>query len=179
MPVVEGGNLGLACTPLDANNTRAVAQRIAVVLRGTCTFVTKAANVQAAGAMGMIVIDNVGGSPPADLGGTDPTITIPAIRISLNDGISLISAMNLTPGNRSSGVVARLGVDLNQLAGADPAGRVMLYTPNPFQPGSSVSHWDTSAFHDLLLEPAINADLTHNVKPPYDLTLPFFHDIGW
>jgi hypothetical protein len=179
MPVVEGGNLGLACTALDANNTRAVAQRIAVVLRGTCTFVTKAANVQAAGALGMIVIDNVVSSPPTDLGGTDPTITIPAIRITLTDGISLLSAMNLTPGNRSSGVVARLGVDLNQLAGADTAGRVMLYTPNPYQPGSSVSHWDTSAFHDLLLEPAINADLTHNVKPPYDLTLPMFHDIGW
>jgi hypothetical protein len=37
----------------------------------------------------------------------------------------------------------------------------------------------TSAFHNLLMEPAINADLTHFVKPPYDLTLPMFHDIGW
>jgi hypothetical protein len=179
MPVVDGGYLGLACTPLDANNVRAVAQRIAVVLRGTCPFVMKAANVQAAGAVGLIVIDNVAGTPPSDLGGTDPTIQIPAVRMTLADGITLIDAMNLPPSNRSSGVVVRLGLDLSQLAGADPAGRVLLYTPNPFQPGSSVSHWDTSAFHNLLLEPAINADLTHFVTPPYDLTLPMFHDIGW
>ena len=179
MPVVEGGNLGLACNALDDDNTRAVKNRIAFVLRGACTFVVKAANVQAAGAVGMIVVDNVAGSPPTDLGGTDPTITIPAVRITLNDGITLLSGMNLTPGNRSSGVVAVLGVDPTQLAGADRAGRVMLYTPNPFQPGSSVSHWDTSAFHNLLMEPAINADLTQFVVPPYDLTFPFFKDIGW
>jgi hypothetical protein len=163
MPVVENGFLGLACTALDADNAAAVKNRIAFVLRGACTFVTKAANVQAAGAVGMIVVDNVAGSPPTDLGGTDPTITIPAVRITLKDGITLLSGMKLTPGNRSSGVVAMLGVDPTQLAGADRAGRVMLYTPSPFQPGSSVSHWDTSAFHNLLMEPAINADLTQSV----------------
>jgi hypothetical protein len=179
MPVVENGKLGLACSALDDDNAQAVKNRIAFVQRGSCTFVVKAGNVQAAGAVGMIVVDNVAGTPPPDLGGTDPTITIPAVRITLADGIKLLSAMNLTAGNRSSGVVARLGVDLSQLAGADKDGRVLLYTPNPFQPGSSVSHWDTSAFHNLLMEPAINADLTQSVVPPQDLTFPMFKDIGW
>jgi hypothetical protein len=156
-----------------------VKNRIAFVLRGACTFVVKAGNVQAAGAVGMIVVDNVPGSPPTDLGGTDASITIPAVRITLDDGIKLLAAMNLTPGNRSSGLVVQLGVDSSQLAGADRNGRVMLYTPNPFQPGSSVSHWDTSAFHNLLMEPAINADLTQSVVPPQDLTFPMFKDIGW
>jgi len=72
-----------------------------------------------------------------------------------------------------------MGIDPLQLAGADTAGRVMLYTPNPFQPGSSVSHWDTSATRNLLMEPAINDDLTQSVKPPEDLTLPMLTDIGW
>jgi hypothetical protein len=54
-----------------------------------------------------------------------------------------------------------------------------LYTPNPYQPGSSVSHWDTSAFPNQLMEPAINSDLTTSVKPPQDLTLPLLQDIGW
>lgn len=179
MPVVENGFLGQACSPLDSDNARAVKNRIAFVVRGTCTFVVKAANVQAAGAVGMIVVNNVPGSPPDGLGGSDPSITIPAVRITLEDGIKLLSAMNLTPGNRSSGVVAVLGIDPTQLAGADKSGRVMLYTPNPFQPGSSVSHWDTSAFHNLLMEPAINADLTQSVVPPQDLTFPMFKDIGW
>ncbi|HEY9066249.1 MAG TPA: PA domain-containing protein [Burkholderiaceae bacterium] len=179
MPVVEAGALGQACAALDADNQRAVAGRIALVLRGTCAFVVKAANVQAAGGVGMIVVDNVAGGPPASLGGTDPSITIPAVRVTLADGVKLLSGMTLTPSNRSSGVVARLGVDPSQLAGADTLGRVMLYTPNPFQPGSSVSHWDTGASRNLLMEPAINADLTHFVSTPYDLTLPMLKDIGW
>jgi hypothetical protein len=180
MPVVEAsGALGQACSAFDDDNVRAVKGRIAFVIRGTCTFVTKALNAQNAGAVGLIVVDNVAGTPPADLGGVDPAVTIPAVRIALADGIKLLSGMTLTPSDRSSGVVARLGVDTSRLAGTDPAGRVLLYTPNPFQGGSSVSHWDTSAFHNLLMEPAINADLTQSVVPPQDLTLPFFKDIGW
>jgi hypothetical protein len=54
-----------------------------------------------------------------------------------------------------------------------------MYTPNPYQGGSSVSHFDTSAFPNLLMEPNINGDLTHNVMPPWDLTLPLLKDIGW
>jgi hypothetical protein len=170
---------GLACAPLDANNARAVKNRIALVDRGACTFVTKAKNVQDAGAVGMIVVDNAPGGPPADLGGADPAVAIPAVRVTLDTGNGFKAAINATPGGRSSGLVARLGLDLSQLAGADKSGRVMLYTPNPFQGGSSVSHWDTSAFRNLLMEPAINTDLTHNVTPPYDLTLPMLKDLGW
>jgi hypothetical protein len=32
--------------------------------------------------------------------------------------------------------------------------------------GSSISHYDTVAFRNLLMEPAINADLTHRLKAP-------------
>ena len=179
MPVVENGGLGLGCTAFNSDNSRAVKNRIAMLSRGSCAFVQKVLNAQNAGAIGVIVVENVMTTPPADLGGADASIVIPAIRVTLADGNKLLSAMNLTPGNRSSGVVARLGVDASQLAGADKNGRVMLYTPNPRQPGSSVSHWDTSAKRNLLMEPAINADLTQSVVPPNDLTLPMFKDLGW
>ena len=55
----------------------------------------------------------------------------------------------------------------------------LLYTPNPVQQGSTISHWDTIAFPNQLMEPAINADLTHSVQPPQDLTLPLLRDVGW
>jgi hypothetical protein len=29
------------------------------------------------------------------------------------------------------------------------------------------------------MEPSINSDLTHAVRPPRDLTLPLLQDIGW
>ena len=48
----------------------------------------------------------------------------------------------------------------------------------PLAPGSSVSHYDTVAFKNLLMEPVINPDLTHKVEAPDDLTLELFRDIA-
>lgn len=55
----------------------------------------------------------------------------------------------------------------------------MLYTPNPVQPGSSVSHWDTLAKPDLLMEPFSTFPAVLSVAPPKDLSRPFMRDIGW
>jgi hypothetical protein len=179
MPVVDTApNLGLACNPFSAANAMAVNGKIAVVDRGVCTFNVKVKNAQLAGAIGVIVVDNVAGAPPPGLGGTDATITIPSVRITLADGTTLKAAL-ATRSRTRSGVFANLGVNLAVLAGADSAGRVLMYAPNPFQGGSSVSHWDVSAFPNLLMEPAINGDLTHEVTPPNDLTFPLLRDIGW
>jgi PA domain-containing protein len=153
-----------ACTPLV--NAAQVAGNIALVDRGTCGFTVKVKNAQNAGAIGVIVADNVAGGPPAGMGGVDPTITIPSVRITLDDG-------NKLRANLPAAVL--LGVDLSVRAGADAQDRPLIFTPNPRQAGSSVSHWDTSAFPNLLMEPAINADLTHNL----DLTEREMRDIGW
>ena len=50
-----------------------------------------------------------------------------------------------------------------------------MYSPNPFQSGSSVSHFDVTLAPNALMEPAINVDLTSSV----DMTVPLFRDIGW
>ena len=179
MPVVDQTDgTGLACTTLSAVNALAVRNNIALVDRGVCGFTVKAKLVQDAGAIGMIVVDNVAGSPPPDLGGADPAVVIPAVRISLADGTALKAQLKRR-SRTTSGVVGSLYVAGSQLAGANPFGRVYLFTPNPFQSGSSVSHWDTSATRNLLMEPSINSDLTQSVKPPEDLTLPLLKDTGW
>lgn len=182
MPVVDtadtGPGAGLACTPLSANNARAVQGKIALIDRGVCAFVDKVKNVQNAGAIGAIIVDNAAGSPPPDLGGSDPTIVIPAVRISLEDGNALKAVLTMR-SRRNSGLFANLGVNLAVRAGADQAGRVLMYATDPNQPGSSVSHYDISAMPNQLMEPSINADLPHDVKPPRDLTYPLLQDIGW
>ena len=179
MPVVDTApNLGLACNPLSALNTLAVNGKIAVVDRGVCGFVVKVKNAQLAGAVGVIVVDNVAGAPPPGLGGADDTITIPAVRISLSDGNSLKAALAFRSRTRS-GVFGNLGINLAVRAGADTSGRALMFAPNPFQSGSSVSHYDVSAIPNQLMEPAINGDLTHEVTPPNDLTYPLLLDIGW
>ncbi len=179
MPVVDQTNgTGLACDPLNARNALAVKNNIALVDRGVCGFTVKAANVQAAGAIGMVVADNIAGSPPPGLGGTDPAIVIPAVRISQADGVALKAQLK-SRSRTASGVIANLNVNTAQFAGADTLGGALMFTPNPFQGGSSVSHWDTIAFPNQLMEPAINGDLTHSVVFPQDLTFELLKDIGW
>jgi hypothetical protein len=68
---------------------------------------------------------------------------------------------------------------LTTRAGADDRRHARLYAVNPVAPGSSISHFDSIASPNLLMEPAINSDLTHSVEPPRDLTLPLLRDIGW
>ena len=59
------------------------------------------------------------------------------------------------------------------------ANRLLMYTPNPVEPGSSVSHYNVSTRRNLLMEPAINDDLITAVRAPQDLTLELLRDIGW
>lgn len=178
MPVVDPGTpLGLACTPLSPANQLAVRGNVALVDRGTCPFVDKARNVQAAGAIGMVVADNAPGEVTG-MGGDDPTIVIPSVRITQLAGVNLKAALTRRSRNMS-GVVATLGVNPARLAGTDSALRIRMYTPTEYSPGSTVSHYTTDAKPNQLMEPSINADLTHQVTPPYDLTYPLLKDIGW
>ena len=174
------GKTGLICdATISPANAVAIAGKIALIDRGVCGFAVKTKTLQDYGAVGVIIADNAAGSPPPGLGGSDPTVTIPAVRITLADGIALKNALAKRTRTRTAGVMGTLGVNNAVYAGADASNRALMYTPNPYVSGSSVSHFDTSAFRNLLMEPNINADLTQNVKPPFDLTFTLLQDIGW
>jgi len=64
-------------------------------------------------------------------------------------------------------------------AGKDGMGHPFLFAPNPVRSGSSVSHWDSTATPNQLMEPNISSNLTHNVTTPDDLTFSLLRDIGW
>jgi hypothetical protein len=178
MPILDqSGYPSTACSPLSPVNALAVHGNIALVDRGSCAFVVKARVVQAAGAIGMVVVDNVEGDVTG-MSGSDPLVTIASVRISLADGTALRPTLATRTRTRS-GVVATLGVDATRLAGTDASRRILMYTPTFYSPGSTVSHYTTEAKPNQLMEPAINTDLTHEVEPPRDLTLPLLRDIGW
>jgi len=171
-----------ACTALPAATAAAVKGRVAIVDRGTCNFVIKAKMVQDAGAIGMIVVNNVAGAL-ATMSGTDLTVTIPSVGLSQADGTALramaVAAKKYGSRSAPGTVYASGGVDMSKRAGMDAGGRPLLYAPNPYVVGSSVSHWDISAFPNLLMEPNINPDLTTTLSKPKDLTLPLLRDLGW
>ncbi|ALK98504.1 peptidase [Massilia sp. WF1] len=174
---LQADSPGSACTPFNAANAAAVRRNIALVSRGACGFAVKVKNAQDAGAIGVIVADNAPG-PVAGMGGADPSITIPALRVTQADG-AMIAASLTKPNGNLNGTVGKFELSKTLLAGADAQRRVTMYTPGVYEPGSSVSHYNTAASRNLLMEPAINADLTHSVTAPIDLTLELLKDIGW
>ncbi|MFA7275035.1 MAG: PA domain-containing protein [Crocinitomicaceae bacterium] len=129
-------------------NAAQIAGKIAVVYRGTCNFTVKAANAQAAGAVGVIIINR---DPDAiALGGTDPAVTIPAVMIGSGPGQDITNAMS------SNTVVAFLGnkqgILLNDLTISSewakiPAstGNSTLLSTNLFLPAVTVYNYGSGA----------------------------------
>jgi PA domain len=70
---------------------------IALVDRGTCTFLQKATVAQAAGAVALLVANNAPGDP-ITMGGDDPTheIMIPAVMVSQADGATIKAGLPAT-----------------------------------------------------------------------------------
>lgn len=171
IPVTDTSNATTACLPLSSGSATAVRGKLALVDRGGgCAFTVKVKNAQNAGAVGVLIADNVEGGPPPDMNGSDSTITIPAVRITRGDG-ALIRA-NLP-------AVGGLRLDTQSRAGADQNGRIFMYTPLPLEPGSSIGHFDTSARRFLVMQPGYSPGLSQDPRAPGDLTLELLKDIGW
>lgn len=82
-------------------------------------------------------------------------------------------AANTSTGNlhwTGPNVVALSG---SYVAGVHATGHVQMYAPNPYQAGSSVSHFDTALSPNELMEPS------HTVDSTWDLTLRLLSDLGW
>ena len=86
-PIRRGPSTTDACSAL--TNAAAVAGKIALVDRGTCDFTQKAVNVQAAGAIGMVVANNVEGGRRRGWAGRPPRSPFPSSRVSQADGVTL------------------------------------------------------------------------------------------
>jgi subtilisin family serine protease len=82
----DTGNNGCASVAAGASG------KVALITRGTCTFSQKVANAKAAGAVGVIVVNNVAGDPTAMAGTVGFDDDIPALMISNIDGAALRAA---------------------------------------------------------------------------------------
>lgn len=152
--------------------SNSVAGKVALIDRGNCNFTVKAKTAQNAGASGVVIVDNVSAATPPGMSGTDNTIVIPTVSITLANG-------NVIKGQLSGGVNATLLSESIPLAGTDVNGRPRLYAPNPLEGGSSVSHWDAVLSPNQLMEPSNSGNLLHAVVTPSDLTYSLFRDLGW
>lgn len=90
---------GLGCAPLPPGS---LSGAFVLIQRGTCTFATKVGNSEAAGAAAVIIYNNipVGLVGMIGLGST----SIPAVMISLSDGIELKEYINRDPASASAAI---------------------------------------------------------------------------
>ncbi len=110
---------GLACNALPAGS---LSNRIALILRGTCTFETKLKNAASAGASAAVVY--AAASSPDPIAMSVGTATLPAEMISNSDGVALKQA--LAAGSASTGTaiftLSPFSIDPGRLANFSAAG---------------------------------------------------------
>ena len=86
--------------------TTSLTGKIALITRGNCNFTVKVLAAQAAGAVAVIMVNNVAGNPIIMGGGPDPTITIPAVMVSDVNGAILAAQIGAGLNVTLSGTAA-------------------------------------------------------------------------
>ena len=125
------------CTPLPPGSLNGT---IAFVQRGGCLFRIKAKIVQNAGALAMLAFDNVN-EGTISMAGTDPTITIPGVIVSLADGTAILANVPAIV-NLNSDALDRVNSPLYFAVSKTPS-------PDSF---STVTDWYTYTFSSPLTQ---------------------------
>ena len=158
-------------------NGSSIAGKIAVVYRGSCQFGTKAFNAETAGAVGVIIINNVPGAPIEMNGGTDgPNVTIPVIMVSDATGAILTNEMANGPvvgfiGSKTNFYGNDLGYYKNDVLMAEQFSKPALIAQNNNEfainnIGAMVHNYGSNDQTNV----AVNVDITLNGNSVYNQT---------
>lgn len=147
-------------------NGNRLAGRVALIDRGSCTFVQKARHAQQHGAVAVIIANNVDGPAPG-MGGTDPDVTIPVVGVTQEEGMVL---------RRSAPGLVRTQPTRDESLSGTREGCMRMYAPaDAASSGSSVTHFHSDAMPSLLMEPGLARGLGEQL----DLTVDLLRDLGW
>jgi hypothetical protein len=191
------GTLHTACSTAVNSLTGKIAL-IKYAQQTGCTFVQRVKNAQNAGAIGVIVIYNT--NKPITMGGTDNTITIPAVMIALSDGnkietqLALNNTVNATlqagvqfDGDIDNGVVTHEythGISIRLTGGAANSSCLS----NAEQAGEGWSdymalmmttNWSTATINDGIIARPIGVYAFNQVPTGYGIrTYPYTTDMS-
>lgn len=168
------GNPRNGCYTLDD-----VTGHVVLLFGGTCHFGRKVSYAHQAGAEAVLIAyEQAWQSPPASMEASQQnidsynldTVDIPALSITVADAELLETALG------QGSLTAHLHSDPAVLVGADASGKVFLSATDPLLESSSISHWDTLARPNLLMEPSGRPEEAHHDT---DLTVALLEDLGW
>lgn len=153
------------------HNREELRGKVALIDIGGCEIGQKVINVQALGAIGAIIANDVPKDAlrPRSGGRWRTLITIPVITVTQEVGAALRSDKPV--------VAAGFVVDKSQFYGLDERGRVKLFTPAQFIFGSSFSHIDLEMSPDALMEPAEGRGMRADVM--IGVVLDMMEEMGW
>ena len=153
----------LGCNALTNNLTG----KIAVVYRGTCQFGTKALNAQNAGAVGVIIINNIAGPPVGMAPGTDGAmVTVPFVMLSDIDGAALRAEMNAGTdvivfiGNKTGLFNNDLGMSRDQILTSGATANPILVSQNATEFNVPMGAW----IHNYGINNQTNVTLTATIS---------------
>ncbi|MBM3850154.1 MAG: hypothetical protein FJ396_08190 [Verrucomicrobia bacterium] len=124
-------------------NTNELRGRIALIDRGTCFFTSKVRAAQQAGAVAVVMVNNVDGSPiPMGASGDTSDIRIPGVMISRTDGAilkrRLAEGLTITLEPRAATVRPELADRLNDSSSRGPVAFSSRLKPDLAAPGSGI-----------------------------------------
>lgn len=141
-PAGETGDVALWTDPADVTGDPhdaceggidpGVAGKIALIHRGTCTFVSKTAAAEASGAIGVMIANNIPGGGAPGLGGSSPA-TIPSVGIRFEDGAAMEGEL---PGVNATLLSNPFGV-LDQVVSSCRAGWCFAFGTSMAAPAAS------------------------------------------
>lgn len=140
----------LACTAFPADTFK---DSFALISRGTCAFTDKINNAMAAGAKGVIMVQNNDGQPTSM---SNPNTTIPSLMISKADGAKLAKSIESAPNSTatlsrfaSRVVSAQFADNMSDFSSRGPDGDNNILKPDMGAPGSDIlSATSPDAFAD-------------------------------
>lgn len=171
-------NDSLACNPITNNLTG----KIAMIYRGSCSFSSKAFAAQNAGAVAVIIVNNVAGPAAGMLGGTE-VITIPVVMVSQADGAAIREQIQLGEnvvvymGIQAGYYTNDLGFRARDIRRANGGGVLSLVaqsgTEFDVDLGAFVHNYGTAAQTGVTLNAKVllgAAELYNETSAPFDVT---------
>lgn len=145
-----------------------------VLLEGgpDCHWQDGLAALAAGGAVGAVFLVSAPASSPAeplDAYGYGSPVSVRAVTVAETTGVAINQAI------LHGTVTATLAGEADATLGTDAQGHPLLFASQPALQGSSLSHFDSIARPNLLMEAYVQGGSNHDV----DITLAVLRDIGW